>query len=180
MICPGPRISARTRFVPGSIVHASEFRPLISQEEKRPVFLFLIRESSSIIAFFLFVLSYDTRRWRRQHVRSILWSQQNQIKTDWQFASRFCINDCSIKVNRLGTGDGFVVSAYAAGYGTSGEGVGVSNNSQPDPSYVKSFTTAPSKLTTTLAGKVTEAGIVQVSKDVFVGLTAQVLSRSAI
>jgi len=45
---------------------------------------------------------------------------------------------------------------------------------------VKSFTTAPSKLTTTLAGKVTKDGIVQVSKDGFVGFTEQVVSISAI
>jgi len=45
---------------------------------------------------------------------------------------------------------------------------------------VKSFTTAPSKLTTTLAGKVTKGGIVQVSKDRFVGFTAQVVAISAI
>jgi hypothetical protein len=45
---------------------------------------------------------------------------------------------------------------------------------------MKSFTTAPSKLTTTWAGKVTRGGIVQVIKDVFTGLIAQVLSWSAI
>ena len=40
---------------------------------------------------------------------------------------------------------------------------------------MKSFTTAPSKLTTTWAGKVTEGGIVQVNKDVFVAFTVQLL-----
>ena len=44
---------------------------------------------------------------------------------------------------------------------------------------MKSFTTAPSKLTTTLAGKVTEGGIEHVINDVFVGFTAQLLSWSA-
>ena len=44
---------------------------------------------------------------------------------------------------------------------------------------MKSFTTAPSKLTTTLAGKVTAGGIVQVINDVLVGFTAQLLSWSA-
>src|SRR5688500_15675503 len=48
------------------------------------------------------------------------------------------------------------------------------------PSWMKSFTTAPSKLTTTWAGKVTEGGIVHVIKDVFVGFTVQLLSWSAI
>ena len=49
------------------------------------------------------------------------------------------------------------------------------------PSWMKSFTTAPSKLTTTWAGKVTEGGIVQVIKDVFVGFTVEsLLSWSAI
>ena len=45
---------------------------------------------------------------------------------------------------------------------------------------MKSFTTAPFKLTTTLAGKVTKDGIVPVSKDGFVGFTVQVVSISAI
>jgi hypothetical protein len=49
----------------------------------------------------------------------------------------------------------------------------------PIPSWVKSFTTAPSKLTTTWAGKVTAGGIVHVIKDVFVGFTVQLLSWSA-
>ena len=44
---------------------------------------------------------------------------------------------------------------------------------------MKSFTTAPSRLTTTLAGNVTKGGIVQVINDVFVGFTVQLLSWSA-
>jgi hypothetical protein len=48
------------------------------------------------------------------------------------------------------------------------------------PSWIKSFTTAPSTLTTTVAGNVTKGGIVHVIKDVFVGFTAQLLSWSAI
>ena len=49
-------------------------------------------------------------------------------------------------------------------------GMGVVSSAQPMPSKVKSLTTRSSKLTTTLAGKVTSAGIVQVIRDVFVGL----------
>jgi len=45
---------------------------------------------------------------------------------------------------------------------------------------MKSFTTAPSKLTTTWAGKVTAGGIVHVINEVLVGFTAQLLSWSAI
>jgi hypothetical protein len=47
-------------------------------------------------------------------------------------------------------------------------------------SKVKSFTTTSSKRATTLAGKAIVGGIVQVSKDGFVGLTVQVLSASEI
>ena len=43
---------------------------------------------------------------------------------------------------------------------------------------MKSLTTAPSKLTTTWAGKVTAGGIVQVINDVLVGFTVQLLSWS--
>ena len=50
----------------------------------------------------------------------------------------------------------------------------------PNPSEVKSFTTAPSNCTTTLIGKVRGARVVQVSKDVLFGFTAQVLSWSEI
>jgi hypothetical protein len=61
-----------------------------------------------------------------------------------------------------------------------GDGIGVSTRIHPIPSYGKSFTTAPSKLTTTLAGKVTTLGRVQVNRDVLTGFTAQVVSCSEI
>ena len=59
-------------------------------------------------------------------------------------------------------------------------GIGVASSPHPIPSKVKSFTTAPSKRATTLAGKVTRGGIVQVSRDGFVGFVAQLVSVSAI
>jgi hypothetical protein len=51
---------------------------------------------------------------------------------------------------------------------------------QPNPSEVKSFTIAPSNCTTTVIGKVRGTVVVQVSKEGFVGLTAQVLLCSEI
>lgn len=59
-------------------------------------------------------------------------------------------------------------------------GIGVDSSPHPIPSKMKSFTTAPSKRATTLAGKVTRGGIVQVSNDGFVGFIVQVVSISAI
>ena len=50
----------------------------------------------------------------------------------------------------------------------------------PNPSAVKSFTTAPSTCTTTVIGKVRGARVLQVSKDVLFGFTAQVLASSEI
>jgi hypothetical protein len=73
-------------------------------------------------SIFPFVLPYETRRWRRQHVRSILWSQQNQIKTDQQNASQFCTNDSLWAVRMPGSGHGVVV------------GIGVVSSSHPIPS----------------------------------------------
>ena len=51
--------------------------------------------------------------------------------------------------------------------------------SHPIPSWMKSFTIAPSRLTTTLAGNVTAGGIVHVINEVLAGFTAQLLSWSA-
>ena len=61
-----------------------------------------------------------------------------------------------------------------------GFGMGVSTRIHPIPSYWKSFTTAPSKLTATCAGKVITVGRVQVNREVLTGLTSQVVSCSAI
>src|SRR6266498_5714802 len=54
------------------------------------------------------------------------------------------------------------------------------NMRHPNPSAVKSFTTAPSNCTTTLMGKVRGDLVLQVSRVVLTGFTAQVLASAEI
>jgi hypothetical protein len=57
------------------------------------------------------------------------------------------------------------------GLGVLGAGVCVVKIAHPKPLYTNSSTTVPSRLTVIFAGKLTPTGMVQVSRDRFVGFT---------